>query len=65
MDAPIPEEFKSRPDDYEGILPIFVDADYYRDGELVHSTLRARVETPPEEEPGWTVQGRQGGQHAA
>ncbi|MFE6739825.1 hypothetical protein [Streptomyces tubercidicus] len=57
MTAPIPPEFHSRPDTYEGIIPAFVDAAYYRDGELVHSTLREDEELPEEQQPGWTVQG--------
>lgn len=61
MTAPIPPEFHSRPDNYEGIIPAFVDAAYYRDGELVHSTLREEEELPEEQQPGWTVQGARRG----
>jgi hypothetical protein len=58
----LPPEFASRPDTYEGIVPAFVDAVYYRDGELVHSTLREEPEVPEAEKPGWTVQGARRGE---
>lgn len=61
MTTPLPEEFRGRPDTYEGIIPMFVDAEYYKDGQLVHSTLRQQEEPPAEMTPGWTVQG---GRHA-
>ncbi|MFE9834014.1 hypothetical protein ACFYP4_02525 [Streptomyces sp. NPDC005551] len=64
MTADLPEEFRSRPDTYEGIVPAFVDAAYYKDGQLVHSTLREAPEVPEEEQPGWTVQGSRRGQAA-
>lgn len=54
---PLPPEFNSRPDTYEGIVPAFVEASYYRDGELVHSTLREEPEVEESDKPGWTVQG--------
>lgn len=61
--TPAPE-FASRPDTYEGIIPAFVDAEYYRDGKLVHSTLREEREVPETEQPGWTVQGARHGEAA-
>lgn len=58
----LPPEFQERPDTYEGILPMFVEGEWYRDGELIHSTLRDKPELPDEEKPGWTVQGARRGQ---
>ncbi|MFH9606882.1 hypothetical protein [Streptomyces sp. NPDC017448] len=55
---PAPEEFRSRPDTYSGILPMHVDGEVYKDGVLVHSAVRAPAERTPEDEPGWTVQSR-------
>ena len=60
----LPPEFSGRPDTYEGIVPAHVEATYYRDGELIHSTLRDEPEIPEVEQPGWTVQGAHRG-HAA
>lgn len=57
MTAPIPEEFSRQPDTYDSIPEIWVDADYYLDGQLVHPGRRHRRETPQEHSPGWTVQG--------
>ncbi|MFD4858407.1 hypothetical protein [Streptomyces atratus] len=57
-DTPVPEEFRPRADTYPGFVPMHVDGEYYKDGVLVQSTLRANPEIVPEEEPGWTVQGR-------
>lgn len=56
-----PPEFAGRPDTYQGIVPMHVDAAYYRDGELMHSTLRTEEEIPEEQKPGWTVQGARRG----
>lgn len=60
----MPAEFEGRPDTYEHPVPAFVEAVYYRDGKLLHSTLREAEPVPVEEEPGWTVQGGQRGQAA-
>jgi hypothetical protein len=61
---PLPPEFSFRPDTYEGIVPAFVEAEYYRDGQLLHSTLREQPEIPEVAKPGWTVQGARRGQSA-
>lgn len=58
---PQPEEFKPRKDTYEDLPPAFVDAAFYRDGQLVHSTLRQEEPQAEEELPGWTVQGARRG----
>lgn len=50
-----PEEFAPQPDTYEGIVPMWVDADHYLDGQLVHAARRPAASTPPEHAPGWTV----------
>lgn len=60
-EPPVPEEFQGRPDTYEGIVPMHVDAAWYKDGELIHSTLREPQELPDEQQPGWTVQGARRG----
>lgn len=62
MTAPIPPEFHQEPDSYEQIPAMWVDADYYVDGELVHAARRTQQELTPEQEPGWTVQGARRGQ---
>lgn len=54
----LPEEFRARPDTYSGVVPMHVEGAWYKDGVLVHSTLREEPEVPAEEQPGWTVQGR-------
>lgn len=59
---PPPDEFRGRPDSYEDPVPAYVDAEYYRDGQLVHSTLRDPQELPEEQQPGWTVQGGRRGE---
>lgn len=64
MTSPTPPEFQRQSDSYEWIPPMWVDADYYLDGKLVHRAQRAGDETPPEHEPGWTVQGAQHGEAA-
>jgi hypothetical protein len=56
---PTPEEFQTTPDTYEPVPEMWVDADYYLDGDLIHPARRTQQE-PPELSPGWTVQG--GGQ---
>lgn len=61
-DPEMPEEFRQRPDNYEAPVPAWVDGAWYRDGELVHSTLRQPLPERPEEQPGWTVQGARHGQ---
>lgn len=57
-DVPLPDEFRLRADTYADIVPMHVDGAYYRDGQLVQSTVRDAPEIPEEEKPGWTVQGR-------
>ncbi|MFJ1700420.1 hypothetical protein ACIOHC_36115 [Streptomyces sp. NPDC088252] len=57
-DVPMPEEFRPRADTYSGIVPMHVDGDYYKDGVLVQAALRTSPTDAPEDEPGWTVQGR-------
>lgn len=62
-DAPVPEEFQRAPDTYEQILPMWVDADYYLDGKLIHAGRQENT-TPDEHQPGWTVQGARRGEAA-
>lgn len=62
MSTPAPEEFHQAPDSYEHIPQMWVDADYYLDGKLMHPARREPTETPPEDEPGWTVQGAMRGE---
>lgn len=57
MTAPIPEEFHQAPDSYDHIPEMWLDADYYLDGELIHPARRTEPDSTPEQQPGWTVQG--------
>lgn len=57
-DVPLPEEFRPRADTYSGIVPMHVDGEYYKDGVLIQRANRQQLVSAPEDEPGWTVQGR-------